>query len=276
MIIANKYEIQEKIGSGSFGMIFQGINLRTREKIAIKVEPIHNQTKLLKNESIMYEYLKKVKGIPNVKWFGKDTNNYYMVIPLLGDSLETIKEKYHRLSYPLISGIGIQLIELVESIHEKGLIHRDIKPDNFLFGLEENMQNELYLIDFGFCKSYVNNNNQHIPWKTTTKIIGSANFASIHSHNHEELSRRDDLESIGYILYYLYYRNLEWSSINIFENYSNHNEEIKQLKLRILKKPGLPLFLKLFFENIWKNGFDEKPNYLLLITILREKCYYGS
>ena len=155
------------------------------------------------------------------------------------------------------------------------MIHRDIKPDNFLFGLEENQQNELYLIDFGFCKSYVNN-NEHIPYKTTKKIIGSANFASIHSHNHEELSRRDDLESIGYILYYLYYRKLEWSSINIFENYSINNEEIKQLKLRIVKKPGLPLFLKLFFENIWKIGFDEKPNYLLLITILREKCYYGN
>lgn len=274
-MIANKYEIQERIGSGSFGMIFQGINLRTREKVAIKVEPIHNQTKLLKNESIMYEYLKKVKGIPNVKWFGKDDNNYYMVIPLLGVSLETIKEKYHRISYPLISKIGIQLIELVESIHEKGLVHRDIKPDNFLFGLEENMQNELYLIDFGFCKSYVKN-NQHISYKITSRIIGSANFASIHSHNHEELSRRDDLESIGYILYYLYYRNLEWSSINIFENYLINNEEIKQLKLKIVEKRGLPLFLKMFFENIWKIGFDEKPNYLLLMTILREKCYFGN
>jgi serine/threonine protein kinase len=268
-MIANKYEIQEKIGKGSFGSIYQGINKRTQEKVAIKVEPVQVQYKLLKNESIMYHYLREVKGIPNVKWFGKDENYYYMVIPLLGKSLEKIKEKYQRFSLFSTIQIGIKLIELVESIHEKGLIHRDIKPDNFLFGLENS---QLYLIDFGFCKTYMNNGNHILP-KQTNRLIGSANFASIHSHEHQELSRRDDLESIGYILYYLYYGELEWSNIDLCKDYTKGNVEIKKRKQKIIEKVSLPSFLKKFFETIQKIVFDEKPNYLFLTNMLRENGY---
>ena len=265
-MIANKYEIQEKIGKGSFGSIYQGVNKRTQEKVAIKVEPIQNQFKLLKNESIMYQYLREVKGIPNVKWFGKDDQNYYMVIPLLGESLEKIKEKYQRLSLLSTIQLGIQLIELVESIHEKGLVHRDIKPDNFLFGVENS---QLYLIDFGFCKTYLNH-GQHIVAKSTNRLIGSPNFASIYSHEHQELSRRDDLESIGYILCYLYYGELEWSNIELFKDYMKNNVEMKIKKQKIVEKSNLPLFLKVYFETVRNLAFDEKPNYLFLTNRLRE------
>jgi serine/threonine protein kinase len=266
MILVNKYEIIDKIGEGSFGAIFQGVNIRTKEKIAIKVESIQSQLKLLKNESTLYQYLKDVKGIPNVKWFGKDQHHYYMVLPLLGESLENIKEKNNKISILFIHQIGVQLIELVELIHEKGLVHRDIKPENFLFGLDTS---QLYLIDLGFCKFYLKN-EQHIIQKQTKKLIGSANFASINSHDHIELSRRDDLESVGYILYYLYYRYLEWSSVLLHENYVKNNIEIKKRKQQIIEKPNLPLFIKNYFEIIWKMKFDEKPNYLLLRNILNE------
>ena len=79
-IIQNKYKLIEKIGQGSFGSIYKGENIRTNELVAIKIEPIKNNTKLLKNESIIYQYLINSEGLPNVKWFGKDDNNYYMVI----------------------------------------------------------------------------------------------------------------------------------------------------------------------------------------------------
>ena len=92
-LIANKYKITEKIGAGSFGEIYKGCNVRTNQYVAIKVEPIKNNTMLLKNESTFYQYLKDIQCIPNVKWFGKDNDNYYMVIDLLGDSLQTLKEK---------------------------------------------------------------------------------------------------------------------------------------------------------------------------------------
>ena len=109
-LINNKYMIIEKIGSGSFGLIYKGENVRTKEKVAIKVESIKNNTKLLKNESIVYQYLGGKQGIPIVKWFGKDECNYYMVINLLGLSLEQLKTERSKFSLKLTLQIGIQIL----------------------------------------------------------------------------------------------------------------------------------------------------------------------
>lgn len=264
-LIANKYIIQEKIGNGSFGTIYRGINQRTNEKVAIKTELIEQNTKLLKNESVIYQYLKDVKSIPNIKWFGKDSTHYYMVIPLLGESLEQYKiNKGNLISLDSIIQIGKQIVDLLESIHSRGLIHRDIKPDNFLFGLES----KLYLIDFGFCKSYLKDDNVHISNKKTSRLIGSVNFASVHSHEHWELSRRDDLISLGYILYYLYYGDLEWSKINVRENYEENNKKVFLWKKNIVEKKKLINFLKNFLEYTYQLTFEEEPNYKFLKDIL--------
>jgi serine/threonine protein kinase len=263
-LIANKYIIQEKIGNGSFGSIYKGINQRTKEKVAIKTELIEKETKLLKNESIIYQYLKDINGIPNVKWFGKDNKYYFMIIPLLGISLDNYK-KNNSISLEFIINIGKQILNLLESIHGKGLIHRDIKPDNFLFGFD----NQLYLIDFGFSKSYLKD-NKHILKKETSRLIGSVNFASFHSHEHLELSRRDDLISLGYILIYLYYSDLDWSKISIFPNYEENNKKVLLYKKEIILKCNLLLFLKNFLEYTYQLSFEEEPNYNFLKKILNE------
>ena len=160
-MIANKYQIIKQIGSGNFGSIYQGENIITREPVAIKLESVHNGTKLLKNETKIYHYLhlhtdKKIIGIPKVKSFGLHDEYYYMILNLLGPSLQTIKEKKGIFSLPTILQIGIQLIKRLQYIHEKGLIHRDVKPDNFLLGLGDK-KHVIYMIDFGFCKKYQKN-----------------------------------------------------------------------------------------------------------------------
>jgi serine/threonine protein kinase len=268
-IIANKYIIQEKIGNGSFGSIYKGINQRTNEKVAIKIELIEKKTKLLKNESVIYQYLKDIDGIPNVKWFGKDLKYYYMIIPLLGESLEIYKNNNNSISLETILQIGKKMLNLLEIIHSKGLVHRDIKPDNFLFGLD----NKLHLIDFGFCKGYLID-NKHVSIKKTSSLIGSVNFASFYSHEHLELSRRDDLISLGYILYYLYYGNLVWSKINFHSNYEENNNKISVMKKKIVKKMNLISFLKNFLEYTYQLSYEENPNYQFLKEILVLKNNY--
>jgi len=260
-IINNKYKLIEKIGEGSFGLIYKGQNIRTNEYVAVKVEPIKHQLKLLKNESNIYQYLNGCINIPSVKWFGKDEINYYMVINLLGESLDNLKKRTGTFSLRLILKIGIKVIFLLKMIHDKGLIHRDIKPDNFLFSL--NNKKDIYLIDFGFCKPYLKD-GKHIALKTTSNIIGSKTYTSVNSHNFMELSRRDDLESLGYMLIYFYLERLPWHSIQI-------NDVIKEKKANIFNDILLPKIMVDYMMYIKSLEFEGTPNYNLLIDIFKRE-----
>lgn len=263
-IINKKYKLIEKIGEGSFGLIYKGKNIRTNEFVAIKVEPIEQNMKLLKNESIIYHYLNEVAFVPVIKWFGKDTENYYMVINLLGNSLQTIKNKYHMFSLKNVLQIGIKIINILKTIHEKGLIHRDIKPDNFLFGLNQEKTN-IYIIDFGFCKTFIKD-NKHIDKTKTSNIIGSLTYASINTHNFIEQSRRDDLESLGHMLLYFYLGSLSWQDISNLSNNKEINNKIIDLKKHIIENNNLPIVLINYIKYVRNLEFNENPNYSFIIN----------
>jgi len=267
-MINNKYRLLNKIGEGSFGSIYKGENYRTREEVAIKVEPISNGTTLLKNESKIYQYLLGTHNLPQVKWYGKDETNYYMVIPLLGQSIEKLFIEKQVFSLKLILQIGIQILYLLKTIHEKGLIHRDIKPDNFLLGIESE-KNKLFLIDFGLCKTYIKD-DKHILMKETKGLIGSITYASINAHNKIELSRRDDLESLGYMLIYFSLGNLPWREIDFSKNI-NANSNVIQLKTEIIKDTNIPEILKDYIIYIKNMEFQEEPKYELWIDKFKKK-----
>lgn len=269
-LINHKYKIIEKIGEGCFGSIYKGKNIRTNEEVAIKIESIDNNIKLLKNESIIYQYLLNTSGIPSIKWYGRDEENYYMVINLLGKSLQEIKNKHKLFSLKTTLQIGIKLIILLETIHEKGLIHRDVKPDNFLFGLND--LNKIFIIDFGFCKSFINHEtNKHISIKKTNSLIGTQSYASINAHDYIELSRRDDIESLFYMLIYFSCGTLKWQNTTTDTNNTpNKNQFIKQMKINMIEKPteNIPLVFIKCIKMVRLLEFEEKPNYSEYIKIL--------
>jgi serine/threonine protein kinase len=247
-IIGNKYKIGDMLGSGGYGTLFRARNVRTNEEVAVKVEPINNNTKLLKNETKIYQYLNSFcqKGIPKVLWYGSDKVNYYMVMELLGSSLKEVNKSTIQL-------IGIQIINRLEFIHSKQLIHRDVKPDNFLFGIYKN-EDILYIIDFGFCKTYINN-GIHIHNKKRDHILGTPNFISIRVSEGEEPSRRDDLESVVYILYYLWNGTISVNDKLLFLN----------------KENNIPSYMIQLFDYCRNLGFEENPDYSYLYNILKKE-----
>ena len=263
-LIGKKYILLDLIGSGSFGSIYEGINVRTQEKVAIKVEPINNGTKLLKNETTIYQYLSNKQGIPEVKWYGKDNQNYYMVLNLLGESLEAIKEKKGCFSLKTILQIGINVLDLLLTIHEAGLIHRDIKPDNFLLSLSD-ANKKINIIDFGLCKSYLNN-EKHIAMKQTSSLIGTPTYASINAHNFIELSRRDDLESLGYMLIYFYLGELEWQKTD-----STNHDLIKEMKTNVIYNTKIPPILIEYIKFVRTIEFEEKPYYHTIFELFKRE-----
>jgi len=258
MIISNKYEVLNQIGEGNFGKIYKGRNIRTGENVAIKIEEISNGTKLLKNETMIYQYLSSGEGIPQVKWFGVDDKYNYMVLTLLGDSLLDLKNKQQTNTFSLVDtlNLGQQILKRVEYIHSMGLVHRDIKPDNFLMDKHE----KLYIIDFGLCKKYIKN-DVHIENKQTSKIIGTPIFASVYVHNLNQPSRRDDLESMLYVLLDLHLGTLEWKNC---ENY----DEIKEKKQNLLETDYLPEQFKKFLIYVRQLNYAEKPDYRYLMDLL--------
>ena len=277
ILVNNKYNILKKIGEGNFGKIYKGENIRTNELVAIKVEPIEKKYKMLKNEAIIYQHLLHTYGMPTLKWFGKDENNYYLVITLLNKSLEHHIEKKGRFSLNLTLQIGVQIINLLKIIHEKGLLHRDVKPENFLFGINDETK-QLYAIDFGLSRTYINyNKNCHIDEKETNSIIGTPAYVSINGHKMKELSRRDDLESLGYMLLYFYFGKLKWKHINIYENFEKSNALIMKAKMNLHKLYNMPEVLSKYFDYVTNLEFQEMPNYLYLIQLFQEnKCLQGK
>jgi serine/threonine protein kinase len=265
-IINKKYRILNKIGDGSFGSIYKGINIRTNENVAIKVEIIDDEIKLLKNESIIYQYLANNIGIPTIKWFGKDDVNYYMVINLLGSSLQKLKDVNGNFSLKLTLQVGIQIINLLKIIHNSYLVHRDIKPENFLLGLNDQCK-QIFIIDFGFCKSL----KREIEVKKTSSLIGSYTYASINAHNFLELTRRDDLESLGYMLIYLSTGKLKWQDYDSKLVDINKNKIISQMKMEIIENKDIPEIFISYLKYVRSLGFNQIPDYTILLETFNEK-----
>lgn len=250
MIIANKYKIIEKLNNGEFGTIFKAENIRTKELVAIKMESISVETKMLKRETQIYQYLGKAVGIPQVKWFGTTEDYNYMVLPLFGDSLDSK-------TFSLVDSfsIGQKIVRILSFIHGKGLIHRDVKPDNFVFNQDGT---DVYIIDFGLCKKYIDNDNKHIEMKSGKTIIGTPNFVSINVHNGVEPSRRDDLISVAYIILYLINGGLPWQT-------KREIKDIKRQKQLILQWCNTPEELIEYLTYCENLKFDETPDYEYLI-----------
>lgn len=130
---------------------------------------------------------------------------------MLGSSLEILFEHCKRkFDLKTVCMVGIQMIKRIEKVHEEGILHRDIKPDNFLIGGKDINKDFVYIIDFGLAKFYKEANGQHIPFKEGKNLTGTARYASLNTHIGQEQSWRDDLESIGHVLLYFIKGALPW------------------------------------------------------------------
>ncbi|KAJ0647391.1 putative protein kinase CK1-CK1 family [Helianthus annuus] len=213
-VVGGNFKLGRKIGSGSFGELYLGVNIQSGEEVAIKLESIKTKHPQLHYESKVYMLLQGGTGIPNLKWYGAEGEYNIMVIDLLGPSLEDLFNYCNRkFSLKTVLMLADQLINRVEYMHARGFLHRDIKPDNFLMGLGRKA-NQVYAIDFGLAKKYRDlQTHKHIPYRENKNLTGTARYASVNTHLGVEQSRRDDLESLGYVLMYFLRGSLPWQGL---------------------------------------------------------------
>ena len=215
-IFFQKYLCQKKIGKGSFGTVYLGINTLTNEKIAIKMEKkTKNNNGTLEVEAYRLIYLQG-EGIPKIYCYGNNQTHNILVQELLGKSLEDIFNSMRKkFSLKTVCVLGIEMIKRIQFVHSRHHIHRDIKPDNFMVGREEN-ENKIYIIDFGLAKKYYSTSkHQHIKFCKGKSLIGTARYCGRNAHRGYEQSRRDDIESIGYVLMYFLNGILPWQGLKV-------------------------------------------------------------
>jgi serine/threonine protein kinase len=182
---------------------------------------------------------------------------------LLGRSLEELFNKRQKFSIKTTSLLAYQMITVLQYIHDKHIIHRDIKPDNFVMGI--NKQNAvLYLLDFGLAKKYRSSKTlEQYPYIKKKKLTGTARYASIHALEEMEQSRRDDLESVGYVLMYFLRGGLPWQGLKIKskeDRYKKILDKKKETSSEQLCK-GFPEEFKDFLEYAKNLEYTEEPKY---------------
>ncbi|KAK4391813.1 Casein kinase-like protein 2 [Sesamum angolense] len=248
-----------------------------------------------------------VAGIPNVRWFGVEGDYNVLVMDLLGPSLEDLFNFCSRkLSLKTVLMLADQMINRVEFVHSKSFLHRDIKPDNFLMGLGRRA-NQVYIIDFGLAKKYRDSStHQHIPYRwvppseaevpgaplsrkqaaltlmgkkefffscTVLSILLDRIFYFVETLIYSvEQSRRDDLESLGFVLMYFLRGSLPWQGLKAGtkkQKYEKISEKKVSTSIEALCR-GYPTEFASYFHYCRSLRFEDKPDYAYLKRIFRD------
>lgn len=180
--------------------------------MAIKLEPADAKPPQLLYESKMYKLLMGGVGIPYIYYFAQEGDYNVLVMDLLGPSLEDLFSLCKRqFSLKTTLMLADQMITRIEFLHLKTFMHRDQKPDNYCIG-RGRRKSTVYLIDYGLSKRFMVGGT-HIPYREHKALTGTARYCSINTHLGIEQSRRDDLESLGYIFVYFLKGSLPWQGI---------------------------------------------------------------
>lgn len=261
------YHVINKISNGSFGVVWKAIHNESinEEEVAIKIERKREKNTYLKNELKILKHLQNLSVVPKLIYFGETTSYNYIVMELLGNTLDT----YCRSNDIMCSNsndnwsfvrLGTSMLNCIQSIHERGIIHRDIKPGNFLFSLDKS---KLCIVDFGLSISYLDVNKCHIPASVNDNIIGSIDYISYYIHEGVSASRRDDLISMIYVLIYTMKKQLPWQ-LSVYNSLEERSHKIYEHKYAIppnILCHGLPDMLITILLYCYNLRYIDIPNY---------------
>ena len=284
-VIVNNYVLFKEIANGTFGKIFYGFSLKDNIEIAVKKEIISIEYSQIKIENKIYHSLLNIPknadlsgrynipqnnaiGVPKYYGTGSIKNTNYLILEFLGPNLIQLLKFCGNKKFTVITVflMAIQILNRIEYLHKFHYVHRDIKPENFVIGTG-NKSNIIYLIDFGLSKLYKNpKNHQHVPYRDGKKLTGTIRYISINTHLGVEQSRRDDLESIAYVLILLLKGCLPWQNLPNDKSFQLIMKKKLQIPTEILCYK-LPDEIALYLNYCKSLRFEDRPDYDYLKSI---------
>ncbi|XP_063219538.1 tau-tubulin kinase homolog Asator [Bacillus rossius redtenbacheri] len=268
-VVKERWKVVRKIGGGGFGEIYEGLDLVTKEQVALKVESARQPKQVLKMEVAV---LKKLQGKEHVCRFigcGRNDRFNYVVMQLQGKNLAELRRSQPRGAFSLSTTLrlGLQILKAIDSIHQVGFLHRDIKPSNFSIGRLPHTCRRVYMLDFGLARQYTTATGEVRAPRAAAGFRGTVRYASINAHKNKEMGRHDDLWSLFYMLVEFVNGQLPWRKIKDKEQVGLMKEKYDH---RLLLK-HLPSDLRQFLDHIQSLEYADKPDYAMLIGLF-ERC----
>ena len=197
----------------------------------MKTESLTQPFSLLLKEIQSYKAL-TANGFPRLIKQGISVENeiIYIVMDLLGPSLEDLFNLCGgKFTLKTTLMVFWQILDRLQTMHDRNYIHRDLKPDNIMFGLAD-ASNTLSFVDFGLTRLVIDpKTGKHIKMVTGKNLVGTCRYVSVNSHMGLELSRRDDLITVGYVIISLLKGCLPWQG-NLGSKLSARYRKIGQIK----------------------------------------------
>ncbi|XP_062607865.1 rho-associated protein kinase 2-like isoform X2 [Saccostrea cucullata] len=268
-VVKERWKVVRKIGGGGFGEIYEGIDQVTKESVALKLESAKQAKQVLKMEVAV---LKKLQGQDHVCRFigcGRNEKYNYVVMTLQGKNLAELRRSQSRGCFSLSTTLrlGAQILKAIESIHEVGFLHRDVKPSNFAMGRLPKDSKKVFMLDFGLARQYTTPTGEVRPPRAAAGFRGTVRYASVNAHKNKEMGRHDDLWSLFYMLVEFLAGQLPWRKIKDKEQVGQMKEKYDHTQM--LK--NMPPEFKTFLEHIESLEYHDKPDYSLMHNLF-EQC----
>lgn len=267
-VIKNKWKITHQIGRGAFGETYCCKDLHSNTEVAVKIEKLDNKKMVLRLEVIALKKIQHCQQVVRYIHSGRQDDFNFLVMELLGSNIAELRKcmPEQRFSMCTTAKLGIQMIQSLRGVHDLGFIHRDVKPSNFVVGRKPSQKNQIFLIDFGLARKYRLASGEIRPPRKQAGFRGTARYASTNSHRARELSRRDDLWSVFYVIVEFAQGQLPWRKIK-------SKEKIGELKEQLTKPSlvkNLPKEFTLILEHLHTLRYADEPDYDKLVGYLKD------